>query len=186
MTIHARELLRSFGYLVPWVMLLAFVTWQSWHQSAYNDNAATERHQRMQYTDSIERLDGSRAIADKYGKIRDWNQGMVDLFGYTAEEAVGRSIEFLIPNELRDQHRVAVEMAMLRPDYGVVHEISCVHAITKSGEAIEVTMRVRVERRNQDPVAIATFARADDVERVRMGFTDATDSEVALIQVGME
>lgn len=37
-----------------------------------------------------------------------------------------------------------------------------------------------------EPVAIATFVRADDVELIRSGFTDATDSEGALSQGGME
>ncbi len=165
MTIQTREKLRNCGYYVPWVAVFVLLGLQSWSQSQYNQAATTEREQRIQYTDSIERLDGARAIADQQGKIREWNHGMVDLFGYTAEEAVGRSVEFVLAADLRESHRRAVDMAMQHPTYGVVHEIAC-HATTKAGAEINVTVRVRIERRKDEPVAIATFDRAGNVERM--------------------
>lgn len=166
MTIHARELLRSFGYYVPWLILMLFVAVQSWQQSEYNDSATAERNQLSQYADSVERLDGARAIADQDGKIREWNRGMVDLFGYTEDEAIGRSMEFIMAADMRDVHRKAVDAAMAHPSYGTVHEITCNRATAKSGKELDVTMRVRVEKRKGKPVAIATFDRASNVEKV--------------------
>jgi len=166
MTIHARELLRITGYYVPWSILMLFVAVQAWQQSEYNDNATAERNQLSQYTDSVERLDGARAIADQEGKIREWNQGMVDLFGYTEAEALGRSVEFIMAEEMRGSHRRTVIDAMAHPTYGTVHEITCNQAMAKSGKEFDVTMRVRVEKRNGEPVAIATFDRASNVEKV--------------------
>lgn len=163
-----REILRGCGYYVPWVLLMAFVAVQSWHQSGYNENATTEREQRMQYTDSIERLDGARTIADQHGKIREWNQGMVDLFGYTSDEAIGRSVDFIMPADMRELHRRAVIEAMKHPEYGKAHDITCDRATTKSGKEINITLRVRIERRKGEPVAIATFDRAANIEKLEV------------------
>ncbi len=168
MTIQTRETLRNCGYYVPWVAVFVLLGMQSWSQSEYNQAATTEREQRIQYTDSIERLDGARAIADEHGKIREWNQGMVDLFGYSADEAIGRSVEFILSADLRESHRHAVEQAMRQPAYGAVHKIACNRAVTKSGDEINVTVRVRIERRKDAPVAISTFDRAANVERVEL------------------
>jgi PAS domain S-box-containing protein len=35
--------------------------------------------------------------------IRSWNSGATRVFGYTADEAIGKSVLMLIPQELRDE-----------------------------------------------------------------------------------
>ena len=37
--------------------------------------------------------------------IRSWNAGAKQMFGYTAEEAIGQSVLMLIPPELQDEER---------------------------------------------------------------------------------
>jgi PAS domain S-box-containing protein len=41
---------------------------------------------------------------DAEGVIRFWNPGAVRIFGFTAEEAVGRSLDIIIPERLRARH----------------------------------------------------------------------------------
>ncbi len=43
-------------------------------------------------------------FADRDGIIRLWNAGAERLFGYTAEEAVGRSLDVIIPEPMRARH----------------------------------------------------------------------------------
>lgn len=43
-------------------------------------------------------------IADKEGIIRYWNSGAETLFGQTAAEAVGESLDLIIPENLRGRH----------------------------------------------------------------------------------
>lgn len=166
MTIHTREALRSFGYGVPWVAVFLLIAYQSLLQSQYNSNATTERSQRIAYTDSIERLEGARLIADGEGRIREWSAAMTDLFGFSADEAIGRSVEMLLPLDLRAEHRRLVADAMRNPDLGRVREIDCPRALTKSGSEIRIKVRVRIESREGEPVAIATFDRPQNVETV--------------------
>ena len=41
---------------------------------------------------------------DDDGMIRFWNPGAVRIFGFTAEEAVGQSLDIIIPERLRARH----------------------------------------------------------------------------------
>ena len=42
--------------------------------------------------------------ADREGIIRLWNAGAESMFGYTADEAVGQSMEMIIPEKHRARH----------------------------------------------------------------------------------
>ena len=43
-------------------------------------------------------------IADRDGAIRFWNSGAERMFGHTATEALGQSLDLLIPEDLRARH----------------------------------------------------------------------------------
>ena len=43
-------------------------------------------------------------ISDKKGIIRFWNKGAEQMFGYTSAEAVGQSLDLIIPENLRNRH----------------------------------------------------------------------------------
>lgn len=50
--------------------------------------------------------DSSDAImfSDREGIIRLWNSGAEKMFGFTAEEAIGQSLDLIIPENLRGRH----------------------------------------------------------------------------------
>ena len=41
---------------------------------------------------------------DREGVVRFWNAGATRIFGFAAEEAVGRSLDLIIPERLRARH----------------------------------------------------------------------------------
>ncbi|MGB8843950.1 MAG: PAS domain-containing protein [Aliidongia sp.] len=43
-------------------------------------------------------------IADKTGTIRHWSRGAEIFFGYPAIDAVGQSLDLIVPTEYREQH----------------------------------------------------------------------------------
>ena len=43
-------------------------------------------------------------IADAGGTITFWNEAATRLFGFTAGEAVGRTLDLIIPERLRERH----------------------------------------------------------------------------------
>jgi PAS domain S-box-containing protein len=42
--------------------------------------------------------------ADREGIIHFWNPGAARTFGYTSEEAIGQSLDIIIPDRLRKRH----------------------------------------------------------------------------------
>jgi PAS domain S-box-containing protein len=42
--------------------------------------------------------------ADRDGKIRLWNAGAESMFGYSAEEALGQSLDLIVPEKQRARH----------------------------------------------------------------------------------
>ena len=51
-------------------------------------------------------------VADAKGVIQLWNPGAERIFGYSAAEAVGQSLDLIIPNALRERHWQGYEQVM--------------------------------------------------------------------------
>jgi PAS domain S-box-containing protein len=50
--------------------------------------------------------------ADAEGLIRFWNKGAERMFGFAAAEALGRSLDIIIPERLRERHWAGYEKTM--------------------------------------------------------------------------
>jgi len=81
--------------------------------------------------------------SDRDGAIRFWNGGAVRIFGHTADEAVGRSLDIIIPESLRARHWEGYHETMRsgRTRYGDGQTLS-VPAIRKDGRRISVAFTI--------------------------------------------
>jgi PAS domain S-box-containing protein len=81
--------------------------------------------------------------ADREGNIHFWNPGAARLFGYSRDEAISRSLDFIIPERLRQRHwdgyRRVMETGKSR--YGESDVLS-VPAARKGGAIISVEFTV--------------------------------------------
>src|SRR5580700_8746071 len=50
--------------------------------------------------------------SDAEGKIRYWNKGAEGIFGFTASEAIGQTLDIIIPANLRQRHWDGYEQTM--------------------------------------------------------------------------
>jgi PAS domain S-box-containing protein len=84
--------------------------------------------------------------ADRDGVVRLWNGGAERMFGYTAAEAIGRSMDFIIPERLRGRHwegwNRVMETGVTR--YGT--EVLAVPALRKDGETISIEFTIQLIR----------------------------------------
>ena len=69
----------------------------------------TGDHAAQHYAAIIELSDDAVLSKDLDGVIMSWNHGAQRLFGYTAEEAVGRSVTMLIPTDRSDEEPMILD-----------------------------------------------------------------------------
>ena len=81
--------------------------------------------------------------ADAEGVIRRWNQGAVRIFGFAEAEALGRSLDIIIPENLRERHWQGYRATMRtgQSRYGDGQLLS-VPAVRKDGARISVEFTI--------------------------------------------
>jgi PAS domain S-box-containing protein len=52
----------------------------------------------------VEQAPDGIIFADREGVVQVWNNAAADLFGYLPEEAIGRTLDIIIPEHLRHAH----------------------------------------------------------------------------------
>jgi len=106
---------------------------------------------------------GSDAIiaTDRDGVIRHWNQGAERIFGHVAAEAVGKSLDLIIPEQLRARHWEGYSHVMQtgRSRYGE-GELLAVPGLRKDGTRVSLEFTVAMIRDEAgDVVGIAAILR---------------------------
>ena len=85
-------------------------------------------------------------FADREGVVRLWNRGAEEMFGWSAAEAVGKSMDLIIPERLRARHwegwRRVMETGVTR--YG--KDVLAVPAVRKDGTTISIEFTIQLLR----------------------------------------
>jgi PAS domain S-box-containing protein len=85
----------------------------------------------------------SLVVADAQGAIRFWNAGAERIFGFLAGEALGRSLDIIMPENLRQRHWDGYERTMRTGEtlYGA-GELLSVPALRKDGARVSVQFSI--------------------------------------------
>ena len=81
--------------------------------------------------------------SDAEGKIHYWNNGAENIFGFAAFEAIGQSLDIIIPANLRQRHWGGYEQTMRTgvTRYGA-GDLLAVPAIRKDGSRISIEFTI--------------------------------------------
>ncbi len=92
--------------------------------------------------------------------MRFWNPGAERLFGYSADETVGRSLDLIIPERLRGRHWEGFRRVMATGEsrYGEADLLS-VPALRKDGATISVEFTVVPLRSDSRMIGMAAIMR---------------------------
>jgi PAS domain S-box-containing protein len=126
---------------------------------------------------------GSDAIVatDRQGLITFWNPGAARIFGFTAGEAVGRSLDLIIPENLRARHwsgfRQTMETGTSRYGHG---DLLSVPGLTKDGRRISVEFTIVLLRSETQAVAGTVAVMRDVTKR----FEELRELKRRLAQAG--
>ena len=119
------------------------------------------------------------------GIITSWNKGAEQLFGYRADEAIGQSIQLIVPPELRDQEADVLDR--LRRGERIEHWD--VERMRKDGTRLQVSVRISPVRDRHGHIIGASktarditsrkaweqsLLRAGEAQRLLVGIHDAS------------
>lgn len=102
---------------------------------------------------------------DTEGVIRAWNAAAATLFGFPAGEALGRSVDLIIPEHLREAHWRGFNRAMERGATSRGAEVRTTRGLHKDGRKLYVDMSFSVVRSASGQVLGSAAMARDATER---------------------
>ncbi len=104
-------------------------------------------------------------FADREGIIRLWNKGAERIFGRTAEEAIGQSLDLIIPEKLRERHWQGYHKTMATGETRYGTEMLAVPAMHQNGSRMSTEFSiVLLSDDDGKPLGVAAIMR-DITER---------------------
>jgi PAS domain S-box-containing protein len=129
----------------------------------------------------VETVGDAVVFADRDGIIRLWNKAAEGIFGYTEKEAIGQSLDLIIPERQRGMHWKGYRKTMLNGVTKYGSETLAVPAVTKDGERISIEFTINLLRDGDGkilgPVAVIRDVTAkwyrERLMRQRIAFLEA-------------
>lgn len=101
-------------------------------------------------------------FSDKEGNIRLWNKGAESMFGYSAAEAEGKSLDIIIPENLRGRHWEGYHKVMASGETRYGSELLAVPGIRKDGTRLSLEFSMVIVR-GEDGAVLGTGAVIRDI-----------------------
>jgi PAS domain S-box-containing protein len=90
----------------------------------------------------VEALGDAVVVADASGAITLWNPAAERLFGFTHTEALGNSLDLIIPERLRERHWAGYRTTMASGETRYAHDVLRVPAVHKDGRTLSIAFTV--------------------------------------------
>jgi PAS domain S-box-containing protein len=98
------------------------------------------------YRQIVDETQDAIIFANRGGQIELWNSGAESIFGYSAGEAMGQSLDLIIPEKLRSRHWEGYHKVMASGSTRYGSELLAVPAIRKDGTRISVEFNMVLVR----------------------------------------
>ena len=96
----------------------------------------------VDYKQLVEVLGDALVVSDAGGLIRLWNAAAERLFGFTKGEALGNSLDLIIPERLQARHWAGYKKAMASGDTRYNSDLLRVPAVHKNGRPLSIAFTV--------------------------------------------
>jgi PAS domain S-box-containing protein len=94
----------------------------------------------------LESADDAVIVADASGAIRYWNPAAEVMFGHSRDDAIGASLDIIIPEKLRDRHWDGYRRVMATGETDYAGRMLAVPALRADGSRISVEFTVTLLR----------------------------------------
>jgi PAS domain S-box-containing protein len=103
--------------------------------------------------------------ADPKGRITLWNAAAQRIFGFTPAEALGQSLDLIIPARLRERHWQGYGKVMHSGETRYGAEVLRVPALRKDGRPLSIAFTVTLLKRDDGTVESIVAILRDDTAR---------------------
>lgn len=117
------------------------------------------------YRQIIEKSHDAVVFADSQGIIRLWNTGAEEMFGFTVAEALGQSLDIIIPEKHRRPHTDGYRKVMETGTSGYARKLLAVPALRSDGTQISIEFNIVLVHSMMGEVVGAAAIIRDVTER---------------------
>ena len=104
-------------------------------------------------------------VCDTEGSITLWNPAAEYMFGFTEAEALGQSLDLIIPERLRQRHWEAYHKTMVTGQTRYGHDVLRVPAVNKAGSPMSISFTVALlNDANGQVIGIASVIRDETIK----------------------
>ena len=96
----------------------------------------------IDYKQLVEALADAVVVADPSGAIRFWNPAAERLFGFTEAEALGNSLDLIVPERFRERHWAGYNRTMATGQSRYANDVLRVPAVHKDGRPLSIAFTV--------------------------------------------
>lgn len=96
------------------------------------------------YQNILEQIPEAIIFSDTEGKIQIWNKGAETIFGFTASEAIGQSLDMIIPERFRKAHWQGFNKAIETGHTVHSGEVRTTRSLHKTGEPLYVSLSFEI------------------------------------------
>ena len=111
----------------------------------------------------IDQVADAVIYASRLGVIIRWNRASTALFGYSAEDALGQSLDLIIPEHLRASHWRGFEAATTNGVTKLQGRPTLTRALHKNGRKLYVEMTFAIVKDDDEGEVLGSVAMARDV-----------------------
>jgi PAS domain S-box-containing protein len=113
----------------------------------------------------LEALADAVVACDEKGAIVIWNAAAERLFGWTRAEAMGQSLDIIIPERLRGRHWEGYEKTMETGHTKYGHDTLRVPAVDKAGNALSIAFTVAMLFKDDGKPSTVVSVIRDETQR---------------------
>ncbi|WP_228896129.1 PAS domain S-box protein [Pseudoduganella aquatica] len=98
--------------------------------------------QSKDYQQLVEGIGDAVVVCDAAGAITVWNDAAVRMFGFTREDALGQSLDLIIPERQRQRHWDGYNKSMSTGETRYGNDVLRVPALHKEGRTLSIAFTV--------------------------------------------
>ena len=134
----------------------------------------------IDFSQFVNALGDAVIVCDAAGAITVWNPSATRIFGFTEEDAIGQSLDIIIPERQRQRHWDGYHKTMATGETRYGTDLLRVPALHKEGKALSIAFTVAMLHAPDGAVSAIVAIVRD--ETVRWGEERALKAKVAKLE----